>query len=209
MNEASETTVTLKSWLVLFFLSLVWGTSYILIKKGLIAFSPYQLAALRLTVSALAFVPFLIWKFKEIDWSKWQALFLVGLTGTALPSFLFPLAQTQISSSIAGMLNSLTPLSTLILGVIIFKAPFAWSKLLGILIGLGGASILILFGEEVGVSGNAWYSLFIILATICYAFECKYCGVLFKRNGIFNDKRRFLCHGGAPRNRTIYSPQIL
>ena len=111
MNEASETTVTLKSWLVLFFLSLVWGTSYILIKKGLIAFSPYQLAALRLTVSALAFVPFLIWKFKEIDWSKWQALFLVGLTGTALPSFLFPLAQTQISSSIAGMLKTLSEVS--------------------------------------------------------------------------------------------------
>ena len=136
-----------------------------------------------LPFSALAFLPFLIWKFKEVDWKKWLALFLVGLTGTALPSFLFPLAQTQISSSIAGMLNSLTPLSTLILGVLIFKAPFAWSKLLGILIGLGGAAILILFGEEVGISGNAWYSLFIILATICYALSANIVGFYLKGMG--------------------------
>ena len=181
MNIETETTVTLRSWLVLFFLSLVWGTSYILIKKGLIAFTPYQLAGLRLSVSALAFLPFLIVKFKEVNWSQWQALLLVGLTGTAIPSFLFPLAQTEISSSIAGMLNSLTPLSTLILGVVIFKAPFAWSKLLGILIGLGGAALLIVLGEEAGVTGNVWYSLFIILATICYAASSNIVGFYLRR----------------------------
>lgn len=164
----TTTTVSLKSWLVLFFLSLVWGTSYVLIKKGLVAFSPFQLAAIRLSVSALAFVPFFILQFKKINWSKWKFLFLVGLTGTGLPSFLFPIAQTEISSSIAGMLNSLTPLSTLIIGVIIFKAPFAWGKLLGLLIGLGGAAILILFGKEAGIEGNTWFALFAVVATICY-----------------------------------------
>lgn len=180
MNEATETTVTLRSWVVLIFLSLVWGTSYILIKKGLIAFSPYQLAALRLTVSALAFLPILLLKLKDVNWKKWLALLLVGLTGTALPSFLFPLAQTQISSSIAGMLNSLTPLSTLIIGVVVFSAPFAWSKLLGVLLGLGGAAILIMSGEQVGISGNAWYSLFIILATICYATSSNIVGYFLR-----------------------------
>lgn len=180
MNEATETTVSLRSWLVLLFLSLVWGTSYILIKKGLIAFSPYQLAALRLTVSALAFLPILLLKLKDVNWKKWLALLLVGLTGTALPSFLFPLAQTQISSSIAGMLNSLTPLSTLIIGVVVFSAPFAWSKLLGILLGLGGAAILIMSGEQVGISGNVWYSLFIILATICYATSSNIVGYFLR-----------------------------
>jgi drug/metabolite transporter (DMT)-like permease len=180
VNEATETTVTLRSWVVLIFLSLVWGTSYILIKKGLIAFSPYQLAALRLTVSALAFLPILLLKLKDVNWKKWLALLLVGLTGTALPSFLFPLAQTQISSSIAGMLNSLTPLSTLIIGVVVFSAPFAWSKLLGVLLGLGGAAILIMSGEQVGISGNAWYSLFIILATICYATSSNIVGYFLR-----------------------------
>ena len=183
MNTKEKTVVSTKSWVVLIFLSLVWGTSYILIKKGLIAFTPFQLAALRLTVSALAFLPFLIIRFREVNWNKWHALLAVGLTGTALPSFLFPIAQTQISSSIAGMLNSLTPLSTLILGVIIFKAPFAWSKLLGILLGLGGAAILILFGKEAGISGNAWYSLFIIFATICYAMSSNIVGYYLRDMG--------------------------
>lgn len=167
--DRSEAKISLRSWLVLFLLSIIWGTSYILIKKGLVAFTPFQVAAIRLSVSAIAFMPILIWKFREVNWQKWTALLLVGLTGTAIPSFLFPIAQTEISSSIAGMLNSLTPISTLIIGVVVFRAAFAWSKLIGLLIGLGGAAILILFGKEAGVEGNVWYSLFVVLATICYA----------------------------------------
>ena len=158
-----------KSWLVLIFLSLIWGTSYILIKKGLEVYTPYQLGLLRLGISALAFLPFLVRRFSQIDWSRWKPLLLVGITGTGLPSMLFPLAQTEISSSVAGILNSLTPLFTLILGIIIFGSSFVWSKLLGVLLGLVGAAMLILFGNEVGLEGNMWYGLLIVFATICYA----------------------------------------
>ena len=160
---------SLKSWLILIFLSLIWGSSYILIKKGLEVYSPMQLGYLRLGISAMACVPLVIQQFSKIDWSRWRPLLVVGITGTGLPSILFPLAQTEISSSVAGILNSMTPLFTLVLGIIIFRARFVWAKLTGVLLGLSGASILLLFGNEAGLEGNMWYGLFIVLATFCYA----------------------------------------
>jgi drug/metabolite transporter (DMT)-like permease len=159
----------IKAYLILAFLSIIWGSSYILIKKGVAVYSPYQVAYLRLVVSAFAFLPFLVYIWKKIDWSKWPQYLLVGLTGTALPSLLFPLAQTEVSSSIAGILNSLTPLFTLLLGIIFFNSRFGSNKLVGVLIGLGGAACLILFGNDMGLQGNLWYSLFILLACLCYA----------------------------------------
>ncbi len=163
--------MSIKSWLVLVLLSLIWGTSYILIKKSLVAFSPYQVACLRLTISALAFLPILLTQWKKVNWKYWPFLLLVGLTGTALPSFLFPFAQTQVSSSIAGILNSLTPLSTLLLGVVIFKAPWGANKFFGVILGLTGAILLIVFGESNSFQANIWYGLLIVLATICYAIS--------------------------------------
>lgn len=173
ITESIATTKTspLKSWLTLAFLSLIWGTSYILIKKGLTVYTPIQLGCIRLVISALAFVPYFLLKSKEVDWSKWKPLLVVGVCGSGLPVFLFPLAQTEMSSSIAGILNSLTPLSTLILGILIFGSKMIWSKLIGVLLGLLGAAMLIVFGKEVGVGPNPWLSLYIVLGTICYAIS--------------------------------------
>lgn len=161
--------VSIKSWAVLILLSVVWGTSYILIKKSIVVYTPYQVGCLRLTISALAFTPVLIAKWKVIDWKKWPYLLLVGMTGTAIPSFLFPIAQTQVSSSVAGILNALTPLSTLLLGVLFFSSTLIWEKSIGVLIGLVGAILLIVFGNGQDYQANIWYSLLIFLATICYA----------------------------------------
>lgn len=158
----------LRNWLSLILLSLVWGTSFILIKKSLIAFSAIQVACLRMSFSALAFVPLLLWQWRRVDWSKLWILLAVGLTGTALPAILFSTAQTQISSSLTGILNSLTPLFTLVFGLLFFRQVFSWSKVAGVLIGLAGASILILLSNNSGVEGNIWYALLIVLATMCY-----------------------------------------
>ena len=151
------------------FLSLVWGSSFILIKKSLIAFSSYEVGMLRIGISALAFLPIAVGAFRKIERKDLKFLLLVGLTGSGIPAFLFPLAQTQISSSVAGLLNSLTPLFTLVLGILFFKTAFKSSKLAGVLIGLVGAALLILFGENIGENAVSWYSAFAILATICYA----------------------------------------
>ena len=156
-------------WGLLILLSLIWGSSYILIKKGLVAFSPEQLAALRISISALSFAPILAMTYKNIDWSKLKYLLIVGFTGSFIPAFLFAFAQTEINSSMAGVLSSLTPLFTLILGILFFKLPFVSTKVVGVLIGLAGASFLILFGADTSESGNLWYGLFIVCGCMFYA----------------------------------------
>ena len=162
---------TLLSWGILLLLSLVWGSSYILIKKSLIAFTPVQVGCLRLSISAIFFLPIFLWHIKQIDWSRLKYLMIIGICGSGLPAVLFPFAQTEISSSIAGTLSSLTPLFTLIIGALFFKADSAWGKLMGILVGLIGAIVLIVFGQDVGIEGNLWYGLFILVGCVCYAIS--------------------------------------
>ena len=154
---------------MLILLSLIWGTSYILIKKGLVAFSSTQVACLRLSVASVSFFPVMLRRFRRIDWARWKALLQVGLWGFGIPAFLFAIAQTQISSSMAGILNSLTPLFTLLLGIMFFGLRASWAKGVGVLLGLAGAATLILMGHGAGIEGNAWYGLLVMLGAICYA----------------------------------------
>ncbi|MCB0550296.1 MAG: EamA family transporter [Phaeodactylibacter sp.] len=169
-----------KSWAVLLALSLIWGSSYILIKKGLEVFSSNQVATLRLSISALAFIPVLIYRFRRVDWSRWKPLLVVGLTGTAIPAFMFSIAQVHISSSVAGVLNSLTPLFTLLLGVLLFGSSAHWAKVSGVLVGLLGAAMLILFGKEAGAQGNPWFGLLVVVGTICYATSSNVVGAYLR-----------------------------
>ena len=157
-----------KDWIILTFLSIVWGSSFILIKYGLDYFSPMQVGSLRVLISSIAFVPICIYHFKKIDWSLWRFYLLVGLCGSGIPSFLFPLAQQELSSSVAGILNSLTPLFTLIIGSIIFSTIVSKWKIIGVIVGLIGAIILTVLGESVEIGGKAIYGLFIVGATLCY-----------------------------------------
>lgn len=180
--EVDIQTIPLYSWFLLVFLSLMWGSSYILIKKALDIFSPLQVGTLRLSISGLAFLPYFLLKWRRVDWSKFRWLLVVGITGTGLPSLLFPLAQTHISSSVSGILNSMTPLFTMFIGILIFKAPMVWAKAVGVLLGLAGAVLLILGGSEGEFGGNMSYGLFIVLATLCYATSTN--AVAFKLRGI-------------------------
>jgi len=159
------------NYFLLLLLSLVWGSSYILIKKGLIAYTPPQVACLRIAISSLTFLPFFLMRFRQIDWSKFKYLAIVGLTGSFIPAFLFSFAQTEINSSMAGVLSSLTPLFTLILGVLFFKMSAGWSKYLGVLIGLGGAVFLILFGNQAGMEGDLRYGFLVVLGCFFYALS--------------------------------------
>ena len=165
----STNSPSLKAWILLGLLGLVWGSSYVLIKKRLEAFSPEQVACLRISITALAFTPVFILRFKKIDWSKLKYFAIVGFADSFFPAFLFAFAQTQISSSITGVLSSLTPLFTLALGILFFKTPFFWSKALGVLVGLAGAILLIVFGKEAGSDGNMWYGLLVVLGSLLYA----------------------------------------
>lgn len=163
--------ISLKAWLTLFGLAIAWGTSYILIKKGLIAFSPEQLASLRIGITAICFLPFFFIHLKKIQWSRWKQLFIVGFIGSFLPAVLFSTAQTKISSSLSGVLSSLTPLFTLLIGLLFFNVKSTWSKNIGVLLGLIGATWLLLVDRGLGdFKGMAFGSL-VIGACICYSIS--------------------------------------
>ncbi len=162
---------TLKSWLILLLLAVIWGSSYWLIKKSLIAFNPFQVASLRIGIAALAFLPFFLFKLKNIQKQEWKFLAVVGLLGSGIPSFLFPIAQTEISSSLAGVLSSLTPLFTLVLAVLMFGMTVARRNMIGIAIGFLGAAGLIVFGKSAFGSGNNWYGLWIVFGCVFYGLS--------------------------------------
>ncbi len=166
-----ERPISMRHFIILGVLSLVWGSSFILIKKALISFDPFDLACMRLGVSALAFTPVIIYNRKRIPWHRWKLFLTVGLCGSGIPAFMYFLAQTNINSMISGLLNSLTPIWTLIIGIIIFKNPMDKYKTTGVLIGFIGAASLMIFGESEGSNSNLWYGLFIVVGTLCYGMS--------------------------------------
>lgn len=177
-----NTAPTAIDFMTLIFLSLIWGTSYILIKKGLEVFSPVQVATLRLGISALALAPLAYWHLQKISWKQVPLLILIGITGTGLPSFLFPYAQTQLSSSLTGMLSGLTPLCTFLVAWLFFKSRDAGGRqLVGVLLGLIGAVMLAWAAPgEAGQTTQFAYAGFILLACFCYATSSNIVGAKFK-----------------------------
>ncbi len=153
------------NWVVFVILAFIWGGSFILIKKGLIHFTPLQVGAMRIAISAIAFIPiFLILKLPFPRGKVWL-LSLVVLTGNGLPAFLFALAETRLGSAVTGVINSLTPIFALLIGVFFFKTPFMKHYLLGLFLGCVGISILMIGEKDWRVSS---YVLLVVLGTICY-----------------------------------------
>jgi drug/metabolite transporter (DMT)-like permease len=171
MNKKEVSTV---DWLQLFFLAIIWGSSFILIKKSLLGLSPLQLGAFRVGIAGIASIPFVTYYRKNIDWSKWHLFLLIGLCTTGIPSFCFSLAQTKVISSTAGILNALTPIFTMLIGIFMFRQKFESKKILAVLAGFLGASILVFSSNKISSSNNdsnIWYASLILLATICYGIN--------------------------------------
>ncbi|MFO8068032.1 MAG: DMT family transporter [Bacteroidales bacterium] len=158
-------------WLTLIFLMFVWGSSFIFIKKGLIAFSPLQVGALRVGLSFIVLLPFTISRLKRVEKGDIKFFILAGLLGNGIPAFLFAIAQTRLDSFMAGILNSLTPVFTLVVGILFFGIRARWFNILGVFIGLIGAVGLLWSSSNGNISLNIFYSLAVIAATICYAFN--------------------------------------
>ena len=160
-----------RKWLFLILLSLVWGSSYILIKKALLGFQPIPLGALRITTSSILLLIVGFSSLKKIKKNQWKYIFYTAFLGTFFPVFLFSFAVQEIDSSIASMLNSFTPFNTFIIGILVFGFGFKKKQFIGILLGLIGTSILILKGAEMNPNQNYWFSLLAILATFGYAMN--------------------------------------
>ncbi|NNC85535.1 MAG: DMT family transporter [Bacteroidia bacterium] len=159
------------AWLILVLLALTWGSSFILMKKGLLAYPPEQMAAIRIAISFLSLAIIVLKDFKKLDKKYYKPLIITGLCGNGIPAFLFAFAQTVVSSSMAGILNSLTTAFTLVIGVVFFKANKSWLRTLGVFLGLAGAVAMVYLSSQQGIGNLSIYALMIVVATIGYAIS--------------------------------------
>jgi len=156
-------------WVYLITLALIWGSSFILIKKGLLGLTPMQVGSLRIIFASLFLLLIGFKSLAKIPHFQWKYIALTAMLGTFFPAFLFSLAQTQLDSSVSAILNSLTPLNTMILGGIAFGLSFKRAQIFGVFIGLIGTFMLIVNGALNHPEQNYYYAILIIIASICYA----------------------------------------
>lgn len=164
----------LQNWALLIILSLIWGSSFILIKRGLEVFSPGEVGAYRIVAAATFLLPLSLPRLKKLNKKQVENLIIIGLLGSFIPAFLFPTAQTRLSSSLTGVLNALTPLFVVIIGALFFSSKITRRNALGLVIAFIGVLILITLKEGSGLdsfTGINAYALFVILACLCYGFN--------------------------------------
>lgn len=155
----------IKGWLVFLLLAFIWGGSFILIKKGLVNFMPVEVAALRIFISALAFLPLFFLLKLKIPSKRIGIVLLICLLGNGFPAFLFALAQTRLGSAVAGVLNSLTPIFALLISIISFRAPMKRNYIPGLALGSLGIAVLMAGENDWRVSA---FVGFVVLGTLCY-----------------------------------------
>lgn len=158
-----------KKWVYLLVLSLIWGTSFILIKKALLGLSAYQLGALRTLITGLFLFAVGYKRIKTIKKEHWKWVAISGVLGSFIPAFFFAIAETEIDSAIVSVLNSLVPLNTVLLGAAVFKIASSTRQVIGVIIGFIGTSILILEGADLNPNQNYLYAGFVIASTVMYA----------------------------------------
>ncbi len=158
-------------WIYLIILSLIWGSSFILIKKALIGLTPLQLGSLRIIISGIMLFFAGFKSLKGLSKNKIKWLVLSGFLGTFFPAFLFAFAETEIDSAIASILNSIVPINTIILGFVAFKIFSSRRQIIGVLIGFMGTLLLIANGASINPDQNYWYAVLVIIATIMYALS--------------------------------------
>lgn len=163
--------IAVKKWVYLIVLSLIWGSSYILIKKGLIGLTPIQLGSIRIlfTTSILALIGYKSLKGLTIE--QWKWLVFTGFVGTFFPSFLFAFSETEIDSSVVAVLNGLTPLFSLLFAALFFHQSVKRKQLGGVLVGFVGTILLVVQEFSLTSTGDGRYALLVVLAAICYGIN--------------------------------------
>ena len=158
-----------QKWFYLIVLSLIWGSSFILIKKGLIGLSPVELGALRIIFTGFFLFVFGFKSIRTIEKKNWKWIIISGFLGSFFPSFLFAFAETEVDSGVVSILNSLVPLNTILFGLAVFKITSTKRQVFGVIIGFIGTALLIANGAKLNPNQNYLYAGFVILATVMYA----------------------------------------
>lgn len=166
-------------WLIFVLLCFIWGSSFILMKLSQPELTAPQIAGFRILVAALLFLPFAFFHFKKIPRKKMGIVFLAGLFGNLLPAFCFAIAILKIDSSLAGILNSLTPICVATIAIAFFKDKIKSQKIVGILVGFTGLCLLTFTQKDISVD-NLSYSLLVIAGTILYGINVNLVGHYLK-----------------------------
>ena len=158
-------------WFLLILLSIIWGSSPILIKKSLSTLTPFEIGALRISSAAIFLSPFFFKVLNQINKNNFFLLLLSGVIGNLIPYFLYPLAQTEIDSSTSGVLTSLTPFFALLIGGVFYKQKIYKNNITGLIIGFIGTFCLIFFSTENNSINANLYGLLVVLATLFYGIN--------------------------------------
>lgn len=159
------------NWFIFILLSVIWGSSFVLMKEGLLHLSAYQVASLRIVFSGIVLLPTAIKSFRTIPKDKIGIIFLSGLLGSLLPAYLFCIAEEGIDSALAGTLNSLTPIFVIITGALFFKSKTTANKVLGIVVSFTGSILLLLSKGHMQENQNLLYISYVVLATVFYGLN--------------------------------------
>lgn len=158
-------------WFLFLIISLTWGSSFILVKKSLLAFSPYEIGALRVVISGLLLSYIGLPAIFTIPRKTLFWVVVAGFFGNFLPMFLFPIAQQKVSSSLAGILDALFPMFVLAFGFVFFGIRSRGAQVLGAIIGFLGAASLIYFSEGDTDGSHFWYAMIVVLAGASYGMN--------------------------------------
>ena len=159
------------NWFIFIILSIIWGSSFIMIKEGLLRLTAFQVASLRIVFAGIVLLPWAIKNLKQVPKNKLGVIFISGVLGSLLPAYLFCVAELGIDGALAGTLNSLTPIFVIITGALFFSLKTSANKILGICIAFIGSILLLLSKGDMQESQNLIYVSYVVLATICYGFN--------------------------------------
>ncbi|GAA4823580.1 DMT family transporter [Algivirga pacifica] len=160
--------------LLLLLLSLIWGSSFILIKKSLLAFTPLEVGTGRVFFGFTGIILIGMKELRQIPLKTWKHIVVAGLIGNLFPALLFAVAVTGLESSVTGILNAMTPLFTFVLGVLFFQYKFQWKQLYGLMIALAGTLLISFINANGNIGSFNEYALLVILATVLYAINGHY-----------------------------------
>jgi drug/metabolite transporter (DMT)-like permease len=167
---------SLHNWLIFSLLSLIWGSSFVLMIKGLQALTAFQVASIRIILSGIVLLPFALRAFKELTKSQLAYVFLSGLLGSLLPAYLFCIAETKIDSSFAGSLNALTPIFVIVMGALFFGTNVSTQKIVGIAISFVGSVLLFLLKSNKNLGNDVSFVSLVVIATILYGINVNMVG---------------------------------
>ena len=168
--KTSGTRPSCYAWVLLLVLTCIWGSSFILIKKGLLVYSAPQVAAIRILAASLFMIPFALSWMRRVPKRRYPIILVSGFIGSFIPAFLFALAQTRLDSAITGMVNALTPVFVLIIGLLFYRQKMKMYMFIGLAMALGGTAILVFYGSAGSYQFN-YFALFVVLATVLYGIN--------------------------------------